>query len=404
MAGGDADKERMTQPNSRSPRHVRVPRASVFVMLAMLFVVRCAGCNERFIHPKAKEHHDVAIQYLNQGQCLEAEERCRLALEYGDEFEHPHNCLGMIELICRNDLEKAKQHFKDALSVNPDFAEAHINLGNTFFRQNPPDYPTACDEYQAALEIDPANLDGRENLGLCYMRRGTIAGEKENEPARDEFYGLARSQLIRLLELNPNNFNARHHLGFMDMVQQKFESAEQNFRRCLEIDAENPVCSYNLGYTYLVTARCEEAIQAFITTLRAGQTSEVAIGARNNLGSAYEQCAKKDGAIKTFLDKIKEDPGNPTNHYDLGGIYEEKGLLDRAVNEWENTVKLDPLYCPAYFELAMASNKNLDSDGTIRQCQGFVSCVTERSQNENVGRWDAKVEECKQIVRKLEME
>lgn len=375
-----------------------------FGLPLLLFAHGCGACTENTIHPTAMQHHDVAMQYLNEGRCLEAEERCRLSLEYGEDFAHPHNCLGMVALVCRDDLDEAAQHFKDALSVNPDFAEAHINLGNTFFRRNPPMYSEACEEYKAALEIDPAKLDGRENLGLCLMRRGTIAGDTGDEEARKEFYKDARSQLIRLLEMNPNNFNARHHLGFMDMIEKRYESAEQNFKRCLEIDPENPVCSYNLGYTYLVTSRCEDAIQSFITTLRGGQESEVSISARQNLGVAYEQCAKKDGAIKTFLDKIKSDPGNPANHFDLGNIYAEKGLLDQAVNEWLNTVKLDPLYCPAYYELSSVANKNLDSQLTIRRCQDFVACVTERSRNESVTEWDQKVDRCKQLVRKLEME
>lgn len=376
----------------------------LLILLAAFGLARCSACTDRVINPIAKMHHDTAIQYLNQGQCLEAEERCRLALEYGEQFEHPHNCLGLVEFVCRNDMEKAAEHFKDALAINPDFAEAHINLGNTFFRKNPPEYSAACEEYVAALEIDPGNEEGRENLGMALMRRGTIAGEKGDLKERSELFGKARSQLVRLLEIDPNNYNARHHLGFMDMMEERYESAEQNFRRCLEIDAENPICSYNLGYTYLLTARCEEAIQSFITTLRSGRQTEVEINARQNLGQAYEQCSKKDGAIKEFLDRIKDDPGNPTHHYDLGTIYQQKGLSDRAVNEWENTIKLDPLYCPAYFDLAMASNKNLDSDATIRQCQGFVSCVTERSQNEPVDKWSEKVEECKQIIRRLEME
>lgn len=372
-------------------------------ILASLTLTGCASCAPVGAHPEAIKHHDVAIQYLNQGQCLEAEERCRLALEYGANFEHPHNCLGMVELVCRNDLEKSSSHFKDALSVNPDFAEAHNNLGVTFVRRTPPNYGAGCDEFKAAIEVDPAYFDARENLGWCRMRQGTIAGSRGDTDERDDRFREARSHLIRLTELNPNNYNARHHLGFMDMVETNYEAAERNFRRCLEIDQENPICAYNLGRTYLLTSRCDEAIQQFITTLRAG-ASEVAPDARENLGAAYEQCAKKDGAIRTFLDRIKKDPGNPTHHYDLGNIYEDKGLLDQAVNEWENTVKLDPMYCPGYFKLSQVANKNLDSAATIRRCQDFVSCATEQNRNEPVPKWSTETDECKALVRKLEME
>jgi tetratricopeptide (TPR) repeat protein len=367
-------------------------------------LMRCASCVDKSVNIRAIQHHDQGIAYLEQGQCEQAEESCRLALEYGPNFEHPHNCLGLVALSCHGDLEVASQHFKDALNVNADFAEAHNNLGTTFFRRNPPNYPAACDEFRAALEIDPGYFDGRENLGMCLMRRGTILGDKGNEEERVRFYKEARSNLIRLLEMNPNNFNARHHLGFMDLVTKKYASAEANFKRCLEIDAGNQVCSYNLGNTYLQTARCSEAIQAYIGALRDGNESEVAVGARQNLAVAYEMCAKTDGAIKEFLDRIKLDPGNPTHHFDLGNIYAQKGLPDQAVNEWENTVKLDPLYCPAYFELGMHANKTLDTTKTIKRCQDFVACATEVNKNEPTPKWQDQVGKCKDLVKKLEMQ
>ncbi|MEL7367748.1 MAG: tetratricopeptide repeat protein [Myxococcota bacterium] len=363
------------------------------------------GCATPDIIPgPAIVHHDAAMDYLNNGQCVQAEERCRLALEYGPRFAHAYNCLGLVALRCHGDLDEASQQFKDALSVNADFAEAHNNLGTVFFRRTPPQYGAACEQFLAALEIDPGYLIARENRGMCLMRQGTIRGDKGDTDGRAENYKEARSHLIRLLEMNPNNFNARHHLGLMDLLEKRYAAAEQNFKRCLEIDPENPVCSYNLGNTYLETSRCGDAIQAFITALRTKTASDVSVGARQNLGVAYELCARNDGAIKQFLDRIKLDPGNPTHHFDLGNIYAEKGLPDQAVNEWENTVKLDPLYCPAYYELAMSADKNLDTDKTIRLCQDFVACATEKNKDRATPQWPAKVGQCKQLVKKLQME
>lgn len=373
-------------------------------LLGLVAAARCGACITQTVHPKAIEHHDRGIAYINEGRCVQAEENCRLALEYGPNFEQAHNCLGMVELTCHNDLARAREHFKNALSVNPDFAEAHNNLGTVFFRQIPPDYGLACEEFLAGIEVDPGYQDGRENLGMCLMRRGTIAGDKGDVEERSADYKKARSHLIRLLEINPNNFNARHHLGFMDLIERRYASAERHFKRCLEIDLENPVCSYNLGNTYLQTARCSDAIQAFIVVLRDRSETEVSVGARMNLAVAYEMCAKTDGAIKAFLDRIKLEPGNPTHHYDLGNIYAEKGLPDQAVKEWENTVKLDPRYCPAYYALGMHANRTLDTERMLTRCQDFVLCAAEVNREEADPRWSEPVEICKNLVNKVRME
>ena len=378
-------------------------RTALVCLIITLALAGCKSCASSVIPPEALAHHDIAIQYLNQGQCLEAEERCRLSLEYAPNFAHPHNCLGLIELHCRNNLDEAAKHFKRAISANSDFVEAHNNLGVTFFRRNPPMYDEACEQYLAAIEINPGFLDGRENLGLCLMRRGVIAGSKKKIDERTKLFRKARSHLIRLTELNPDNFNARDYLGFMDMMEERYDAAERNFRRCLEIDEENPICSFHLGQTYLNTARCNDAIQFFVSSLRSGDKA-IAPESRRQLANAYEQCAKTDGAIKAFLETIKNDPGNPTHHYDLGNIYFDKGLFDRAVNEWENTIKLDSMYCMAYFKLSQQANKNLDSATTIRRCQDFVHCAKEQNRNEAVPRWSPETSECKELIRKLELE
>ena len=382
---------------------MRVRKLVLACLLAATAAV-CASCTGKTVHHRAAWLQNAGIQDLEAGQCVQAEERFRLALEYGKKFEHPHNGLGMVALICENDLDRAAQHFKDALAVNSDFAEAHNNLGTTFLRRNPPKYVEACDQFKAAIEIDPAYGDARENLGLCLMRNGTIKGDRGDIEARSKLYKGARSQFRRLVLIEIDNFNGYHHLGLMDLTEDKYASAERNFKRCLELDAENPLCSYNLGNVYIETARCEEAIEAFISALRHPESRDVEVGARQNLRVAYQQCALDDGALREFAERIKTEPGNPTHHYDLGKTFKKKGMLDRAVSEWENTVKLDPTYCPAYYELAMNAHKVFETDATIALCQNFVACTTEANRGRAVPRWSDWVESCKALVKHLEME
>jgi tetratricopeptide (TPR) repeat protein len=56
-------------------------------------------------------------------------------------------------------LPDAVAEFQAALRINPDYAEAHVNLGNSL-SQIPGQQPEAIAEYQAALRIRPdyANL------------------------------------------------------------------------------------------------------------------------------------------------------------------------------------------------------------------------------------------------------
>lgn len=192
----------------------------VIYLVISLGITHCVLLRQEPVHPKAKEHNDVAVKYLEKGLCVPAEERFRLALEYGSHFTHPHNGLGMIALLCEHDLKLAAGHFKDALAINSDFAEAHNNLGSTFIQRNPPHYKDACERFEAAIQINPAYLDARENLGFCLMRWGVFEGEQKNIQKQDDLFSKAKSQLNRLLELAPDNPNARRYLMLMDRVQQ----------------------------------------------------------------------------------------------------------------------------------------------------------------------------------------
>lgn len=343
--------------------------------LAAWVALLAAACATRSVHPEAIKHHDLGIEHLARGQCVQAEERCRLALEYGPAFQHPHNCLGLVALECRRDLDAAADHFKDAIALDADFAEAHNNLGTTFFRRDPPDYSAACDEFRAALAIDPAYVDARENLGLCLLRRGTILGTMGDLDARAERFAEARSHLIRLLELAPDNADALHHLGFMNLEEQRWRSAEENFRGCLEIDPDNPYCSYNLGYVYLETARCEDAIRVFVGALASERATEVAIAARQNLGVAYELCAREDQAVASMLGAMQRNPGDARAHFDLGHLYARKGRPERAMTEWVYATRLDPSFCRARAALADLALDGGDAAAVDAHCAALAECV-----------------------------
>ncbi|MGF1511718.1 MAG: tetratricopeptide repeat protein [Myxococcota bacterium] len=338
----------------------------------MAFMWIAAGCTTPSVHPDAVIHHNVGIEYLQAGKCEEAEERCRLALEYGTSFAHAHNCLGLVALNCRGDLDVAAQHFKDALARDGDFAEAHNNLGITFFRRTPPRYALACEEFEEAIRIDPRFTDGRENLGTCLMRQGMIAGKTGDLQARRARFALARSHLLRLTELAPTNFNAFHHLGFMDLVSDRYRSAEERFERCLELDPDNPMCSYNLGVLFLETARCHPAIDAFVRVLRTSEPSEVSVSARHNLAVAYELCAREDEALARELPALRRNPGSAEIHHRLGHLYAELGRPSQAIQTWRRAASLDPRFCAAHADLVRAHGA---TPSRREHCRALRECL-----------------------------
>lgn len=70
-------------------------------------------------------------------------------------------------------------HYKTALAINPDFAEAHNNLGNSLSRSCRED--EAITQYRAALDIEPDYVEALNGLGNAWHQTGPLGrGDSAN--------------------------------------------------------------------------------------------------------------------------------------------------------------------------------------------------------------------------------
>ena len=182
----------------------------------------------------------------------------------------------------------------------------------------------------------------------------------------------ARAQLMRLVELAPTRIDARHYLGLANAKTGRPEEAELQLRTCLELDAEHPECSYELGNLYLAAERFDEAVLAYVIATR--YPSPIEIGARQNMRIAYERAAQRDGALRIMITRCQSS-GDAACHFDLGALFAERGLFDKAVGEWQAAAKLAPDYCAAHYRLAMEASRVLDAVEMERACQQTIDCA-----------------------------
>ena len=70
------------------------------------------------------------------------------------------------------------------MDINPDFAEAYLNRGNTFIIQQK--YTLALEDYNMAIKINPKN-------GFAYLNRGSCNYELNNRLSACEDWNKALS-------------------------------------------------------------------------------------------------------------------------------------------------------------------------------------------------------------------
>ncbi len=87
-------------------------------------------------------------------------------------------------------------HFKRAIEIQPNFENAHYNLGMLFEKLR--EFQKAINCYERAIKIDPNYADAHNNLGLTFIR------------LRE--YQKAIGSFKKAIQLNPNHASAHSNL------------------------------------------------------------------------------------------------------------------------------------------------------------------------------------------------
>jgi Flp pilus assembly protein TadD len=149
------------------------------------------------------------------------------------------------DLHVQGRLSEAEACYRNALSLDPDFKEAWMNLGLVLLTTNRPGEAKACQ--RMALRLDPELADAHNNLGLIHYKLGRMA-EAEN-------------CFRAALRLQPAHPNATLNLGSARQIANHVEEAEGLFRRALALGVDPLRANSNLSLALMEQARPQEAEQ-----------------------------------------------------------------------------------------------------------------------------------------------
>jgi tetratricopeptide (TPR) repeat protein len=94
-----------------------------------------------------------------------------------------------VALMRAKNFVAAQVKFEQAIRDNPNFAEAHNNLGFTLRQEGPQNYSKALEHYDKAIQLKPTMAEAYENRGVLFAKMGRkTAAEKD---------------LVTLKKLNP---------------------------------------------------------------------------------------------------------------------------------------------------------------------------------------------------------
>ena len=77
--------------------------------------------------------------------------------------------------------------------------------------------------------------------------------------------------------------------------------------------------------------------------------------------------------VRLWQDSVDKSPGKPRTHYNLGKAYTDLGLTDKAIDEYQAALKLDPDYADARNNLGLSYLSKGSADEAIRECRAALN-------------------------------
>ena len=213
--------------------------------------------------------------------------------------------------------------------------ETHERQAQEFLRANRPD--DAVQEFRAILQLDPNNVDARGNLGVTYYFRGA--------------YVDAVPQLRAALKLRPNLWKIQALLGMSErrtgQIQAALTDLEKSFPQIQE-EKLRIQTGMELIEIYYGASQLERAA-AVAATLR-----QVAPENTDVLYTSFR--IYSDLAGESMLTMAMVAPKSARMHQMMAQELAREGNTAGAVAHYREAVKLDPHVPGLHFEFAEALN------------------------------------------------
>src|SRR5881409_1274089 len=216
----------------------------------------------------------------------------RKALELDDTLAEAHTSLGQVLLFYDLDFAGSTMEFERALSLDPNYATAHHWYGGGGPLLALGQFDRAIKEGKRAVELDPLSLINNADLGWLYFN------------ARR--YNEAEAQARKTLEMDSHFYLAHYYLGEVLQLKGQLTEAIAEYKKAAELD-DDPFVLGLLAQAYAKLGQRDEALKML------GQLQELATRryvTSYSFGLVHIALGEKDKAID-WLERAYRDRAGP---------------------------------------------------------------------------------------------
>lgn len=190
-------------------------------------------------------------------------------------------------------------------------------------------------EFETAVRLDENNLQAQRDLIRYLVTAPGIVGGSE---------GAAEQRIHALSSVNP----VEAALAQADLFasRKKFDAADVEYRKVLDLKPDRIGVYFEIAEYYRDRGnaqRMSEAVEAGAPLAPSDRRLDYYRGIALVLGNQERAEAERD--LRHYLDTVADNdnvPSHSTAHEWLGKLYEREGQLDKAAQEYQAALILDP--------------------------------------------------------------
>lgn len=223
--------------------------------------------------------------------------------------------LGVISFVQTGHWRDDKTLWKHALKVNPTSIVALHNLAYMYAEKSRADgndpyhYDMAISIYHEALAIDPDHPESHLNLGIAYFDLGMLRLDAGNTQAAQVLIEKAEKELRHALQLRPDWPLVHYNLGCLaEYAKKDLVEAERHFRKTIELDPGDVRPWVNLASILERQERFDEALATYDEALRRTQSDSEIARKIENLKARCRQRLQEDADAAPAADRPTAAP------------------------------------------------------------------------------------------------
>ena len=186
-------------------------------------------------------------------------------------------------------------------------------------------FEKAIDYLEQAIKKDPNYAPAYAELGEVYRNLGwTLSLPPKEWRAKEE---LAAIKALQIDDTLAEGHVLKAHLKEIDL---DWPGAEQEYKRALDLDPNSVRAHETYAWYLTMMGRLDETMAH---AKRALDLDPLSLNINWEMGVALDFSRHHDRAIEQFQKIIKMDPSWPPAHEGLLQAYQEKGMYDEAIEE-----------------------------------------------------------------------